>query len=54
MGGVGLQGGYLMTPVLRERRKVINWFEDNQADVDVKQFAGERRVKRILDSVESN
>ena len=30
-----------MPLVLRERRKVINWLEDNQVEGGVKQLAGE-------------
>ncbi len=30
-----------MPLVLRERRKVINWLEDNQVEEGVKQLAGE-------------
>ena len=31
----------VMPLVLRERRKVINWLEDNQVEEGVKQLAGE-------------
>ena len=31
----------VMTTVLRERRKVINWLEDNQVEEGVKRLAGE-------------
>ena len=31
----------VMPPVLRERRRVINWLEDNQVEEVVKQLAGE-------------
>ena len=31
----------VMLLVLRERRKVINWLEDNQVEEGVKQLAGE-------------
>ena len=30
-----------MAPVLRERRKVINWLKDNQVEEGVKQLVGE-------------
>ena len=31
----------VMLPVRRERRKVINWLEDNEVEEGVKQLAGE-------------
>ena len=31
----------VMPPVLRERRKDINWLEDNKVEEGVKQLAGE-------------
>ena len=42
----------VMTPVLRERLKVINWLEDNQVEEGIKQLAGEYRVRPLLESVE--
>ena len=44
----------VMPLVLRERRKVINWLEDNQVRECVKQLAGEYRVTPLLESVEPN
>ena len=44
----------VMPLVLRERRKVINWLEDNQVGEGVKQLAGEYRVTPLLESVEPN
>ena len=43
-----------MPLVLRERRKVINRLQHNQAEEGVKQFAGESRVKPLLESFEPN
>ena len=43
----------VMTPVLRERLKVINpWLEDDQVEEVVKQLTGEYRVTPLLESVE--
>ena len=43
----------VMTPVLRERLKVINrWLEDDQVEEVVKQITGEKRVTPSLESVE--
>ena len=42
----------VIPPVLRERRKVINWLEGNQVREGVKQHAGEYRVTPLLESVE--
>ena len=42
----------VMPLVLRERRKVINWLEDNQVEEGGKQLPGEYRVTPLLESVE--
>ena len=42
----------VMPLVLRERRKIINWLEDNQLEQGVKQLAGESRDTPLLESVE--
>ena len=44
----------VMPPVLRERRTVSNRLEHNEAEEGVKQFAGESRVKPLLESFEPN
>ena len=43
-----------MPPVQRERRKVINWLEDNQVEEGVMQLAGKYLVTPLLESVEPN
>ena len=42
----------VMPLVLRERRKIINWLEDNQVDWGVKQLAGEYLLTPLLESFE--
>ena len=44
----------MIPPVLRERRRVINWLEDDQDEEGVKQLAGEYRVTPLLESLEPN